>query len=150
MRLDLDALLCARYPALFLDRHREDVPLSWGILCGDGWYDLVDVLCAEIQFATERNGAPQARINGIKEDLGGLVVSVRDTNEAQRGMIALAMGLSERICEQCGRPGQTLAHGGMLMTRCLEHAPDGAVPYSSARTASSQAGTGMYSAFDSR
>ena len=43
-------------------------------------------------------------------------------------MITLAEAMSARICEQCGKPGQTLAHGFQHMTRCPEHAPEGAVP----------------------
>ena len=39
----------------------------------------------------------------------------------------MAEALSARICDQCGRPGQTLVHEHWHMTRCAEHAPVGAI-----------------------
>lgn len=43
--------LVAKYPIIFRDRHGDvtRTAMCWGFECGDGWYDLLDVLCANIQ-----------------------------------------------------------------------------------------------------
>lgn len=50
MNNELDDKLCGKYPEIFRDRHGDvsKTAMCWGISCGDGWYDLIDSLCAEI------------------------------------------------------------------------------------------------------
>ncbi len=127
MKQELEDLLCERYPKIFAERHKADTLMSWGFACGDGWFDLVNALCEQLQFATDRNGAPQVLASQVKEKFGTLSFYWRGRiNDEQRGMISMAMGLSGRICEQCGKPGQVLVHKHVHMTRCPEHAPCGA------------------------
>ncbi len=49
MRQELNAHLCQRYPDVFRDRHGEKTKtrMCWGFGCGDGWFDIIDGLCAE-------------------------------------------------------------------------------------------------------
>lgn len=51
MRKELDEKLCAKYPEIFRDRHADPSKtcMYWGIAVDDGWYDIVDALCANIQ-----------------------------------------------------------------------------------------------------
>jgi hypothetical protein len=51
MRKELDEQLCAKYPLIFRDRHADPSKtcMYWGIAVGDGWYNIVDALCANIQ-----------------------------------------------------------------------------------------------------
>ena len=64
----------------------------------------------------------------MKEKWGELCFYPRgDASPEQWGMITLAEAMSARICDQCGRPGQTLVHEHWHMTRCAEHAPVGAI-----------------------
>lgn len=51
MRKELDEALCKKYPKIFRDRYRgmEFTCMCWGFECGDGWFDLIDVLCGTIQ-----------------------------------------------------------------------------------------------------
>ncbi|WP_312938407.1 hypothetical protein [Stutzerimonas nitrititolerans] len=121
--------LCQRYPVIF-KHHRKsmaDAPQPWGVICGDGWFDLLDTLCAQLQFATDRHGAPQVVAVQVKEKFGTLSFYCKDANEAQRGMIAMAAAMSARLCERCGQPGQTLVDNGLWQTRCQAHAPEGAM-----------------------
>jgi hypothetical protein len=120
MKDDLVELLRQRYPQIFAQRPE--------ILCGDGWYDLVDALCESLQFATDYNKAPQVVAVQVKEKFGGLTFQGRDANEAQRAMIGMAAAMSARLCEQCGQPGQVLVHNSLYLTRCAAHAPAGAMP----------------------
>jgi len=51
MRKELDELLCARYPKIFRDRNApaNETCMCWGFDCGDGWFNIIDQLCANIQ-----------------------------------------------------------------------------------------------------
>ncbi len=131
MRKDLDDLLCQRYPRIFADRNlpMTHTCMCWGFSCGDGWFDLIDALCERLQFATDHNHAPQVVAAQVKEKFGELCFYPRTTpSPEQWGMLTLAEALSVRICDQCGKPGQTLVYNFWHMTRCPDHAPEGAVP----------------------
>ena len=129
MKKELDELLCQRYPLIFADRRRsiKESCMGWGFSCGDGWFDLIDTLCERLQFWTDHNKAPQVVAQQVKEKFGLLCFYPREANQAQRGMIYMAEAMSARICDQCGKPGQTLVHEFWHMTRCGEHAPEGAI-----------------------
>ena len=51
MRKELDEQLCEKYPLIFRDRHADPSKtcMYWGFDCGDGWYNIVEALCANIQ-----------------------------------------------------------------------------------------------------
>jgi hypothetical protein len=51
MRRELDEELCRRYPEMFRDRHGdpEKSAMPRGLECGDGWFNLIDLLCASLQ-----------------------------------------------------------------------------------------------------
>ena len=51
MRKELDEKLCEKYPLIFRDRHADPSKtcMYWGIAVGDGWYNIVEALCANIQ-----------------------------------------------------------------------------------------------------
>lgn len=118
MKVELDALLSARYPKIFANSRRT--------MCRDGWFDLIDVLCERLQFWTDHNGAPQVVVSQVKEKWGELSFYGHGGNEEQDGMISMAEALSGRICELCGKPGTILVCEEIYMTRCQDHAPTGA------------------------
>ncbi|MCX9156490.1 hypothetical protein OPU71_10190 [Niveibacterium sp. 24ML] len=95
--------------------------MSRGFSCGDGWFDLIDVLCERLQFFTDHNKSPQVVAIQVKEKFGALCFYVRNANDVQRGMIAMAEAMSVRICDECGKPGKLLIANGWHMTRCDEH-----------------------------
>ena len=47
MKKELDEALCAKYPLVFRDRHAnmQVTAMCWGISVGDGWYNIIDILC---------------------------------------------------------------------------------------------------------
>lgn len=51
MKTELDKALCEKYPKIFADRNGDvtETCMAWGFECGDGWYTLIDTLCAAIQ-----------------------------------------------------------------------------------------------------
>ena len=47
MKRELDEALCAKYPLIFKDRNADmrTTAMCWGLECGDGGYNIIDVLC---------------------------------------------------------------------------------------------------------
>jgi hypothetical protein len=51
MKPELDKTLCERYPLIFKDRHADmtTTAMCWGFDCRDGWFNILDQLCRQIQ-----------------------------------------------------------------------------------------------------
>lgn len=51
MREELDKQLCEKYPLIFAQRNgnMRETCMCWGFCCGDGWYNILDAMCANIQ-----------------------------------------------------------------------------------------------------
>ena len=122
MDIDLQEELYGRYPLVFQERllPKAETAVCWGVETGNGWYHLIDGLCALLQRETDRAGASQIIATQVKAKFGTLSFYVREADERQAAMIALARELSSRICDQCGAPGQ-LRTGKWRATRCDAH-----------------------------
>jgi ribosomal protein S27E len=57
MKDELDAELCKKYPKIFQKRNAPPSQscMHWGIAVGDGWYNIIDQLCASIQWRIDRS-----------------------------------------------------------------------------------------------
>lgn len=68
MRKELDEALCAKYPLIFRDRNAPmiETAMCWGFCTGDGWYNLIDTLCA---LLTSDYRQAQSRYDFIKDKL---------------------------------------------------------------------------------
>lgn len=118
MREDLADKLVKKYPTVF-QNYRGDMRqtcMAWGICAGDGWYDLLDELCAKL----EPHGVVAAQ---IKEKFGGLRFYIEpmmtDHWKEIHEYIREAERKSYKTCERCGKPG-TLRGGGWARTICEE------------------------------
>lgn len=51
MKQELDVKLVEKYPKIFKNRYAsmQTTAMCWGVDCGDGWYNILNVLCANIQ-----------------------------------------------------------------------------------------------------
>jgi hypothetical protein len=51
MREELDKKLCEKYPEIFAQRNGDmrETCMCWGFDCGNGWYNILDALCTNIQ-----------------------------------------------------------------------------------------------------
>lgn len=96
MRKTLDDLLCERYPLIFAERNlsMQKSCMYWGFACDDGWFTLIDTLCAKLQAHTDLNGAPQVVATQVKEKYGELRFYVQAADKYQHGMIAFATAMS--------------------------------------------------------
>ena len=74
MKEELDKKLCEKYPKIFAGRNGDvhETAMCWGFEHGDGWYDLIDVLCANIQHHIDRRAEERelaVRFNVMKMDI---------------------------------------------------------------------------------
>lgn len=52
MSPDLDKQLCEKYPKIFVNRYAsmEESCMCWGLEVGNGWYNLIDLLCEAVTY----------------------------------------------------------------------------------------------------
>lgn len=141
MREELDKQLCEKYPKIFADRHKPmtETCMCWGFECGDGWYNIIDRLCENIQHHIDWTNSqrtrllennphkvkipkevPQVVAEQVKEKFGTLRFYTRGGNEYINGLITMAESMSGVTCETCGKPGTT-GGKGWISTMCEEH-----------------------------
>jgi hypothetical protein len=143
MKQELDEQLCTRYPKIFVDRHADmrTTAMCWGFECGDGWYNILDQLCGNIQSHIDwsiknnawdvekdskniRSIVPQVVAVQVKEKFGGLRFYYDGGDDYIRGLSVMAESMSMVTCETCGAPGKTRGRGWMY-TACDTHAQEG-------------------------
>jgi hypothetical protein len=51
MKLELDKLLCEKYPKMMVNRNKnmQETCMCWGFECGDGWFNILNQLMGSIQ-----------------------------------------------------------------------------------------------------
>jgi hypothetical protein len=126
MREELEKSLYEKYPLIF---RQKDLPsnrtnMCWGICCNDGWFNIINALCATLQHQTDQLGGPQIEAAQIKEKFGGLRFYTDGGNASTDLAISLAETLSLLTCEICGAPGQLHKRGGWVQTLCDQHAEE--------------------------
>ena len=141
MKQELDEYLCKVYPKLFADRNKPmtETCMCWGFECGDGWFNILDQLCANIQEHIDwRNSTrerllkdnphkikipdevPQLVATQVKEKYGTLSFYYSGGDDYCAGVIAMAEQMSGKTCEVCGNTGSR-RKGGWIQTLCEEH-----------------------------
>lgn len=130
----LDKLLCEKYPKIFVNRHGDpkETLMCWGFECGDGWFNIIDQLCSNIQHRIDwrqeqkekygrGEGCKQVVAIQVKEKFGTLRFYTEGGDEEIYGMIRMAESMSSVTCEECGSPGRQRS-GGWIRTLCDLHA----------------------------
>ena len=128
MKKELDEKLCAKYPEIFKDRHAPmtQTCMCWGFDIGDGWYNIVDDLCAALMIICKRDNIPPPIAIQVKEKFGGLRFYLYGANDAMHEAVNNAENESYHTCEECGKSG-VVREGGWVRIRCDEHS-DGKEP----------------------
>lgn len=142
MSPELDVKLVEKYPLIFKDRHAsmKTTAMCWGFECSDGWYNIINALCFQIQShidwrnsqreALLKNNPYNVKINDevpqvvavqVKEKFGTLRFYVDGGDDTTDGMIRMAEAMSAVTCEVCGSPGESRG-GGWIRTLCDLHA----------------------------
>jgi hypothetical protein len=77
MRKELDEALCAKYPLIFKDRNEnmQHTAMCWGFDHGDGWYNIIDVLCG---LLTSDYRQAKSRYDHLAEvGVGGILYGIK-------------------------------------------------------------------------
>jgi len=137
MRPELQNKLYEKYPKIFAQKDwpMTQTAMCWHFECSDGWYDLIDSLCSEIQahidnenwsiqYKRESGKLPadapdffQVEATQVKEKFGGLRFYVNYYDDYIRGLISMAETISYKTCETCGLPGKP-NDDGWIATLC--------------------------------
>jgi hypothetical protein len=135
MKTELDEALCAKYPKIFANRHGDmkETLMCWGFEHGDGWYQIIDSLCANIQshidwqnenfakgYPHYEKPVPQVVAQQVKEKFGTLRFYYNGGDDVIDGMVRMAESWSAVACEECGSPG-TQNNQGWIKTLCETH-----------------------------
>ena len=114
------------FPDLFADRNKSprESCMSFGIECGNGWYDLIRSVCYRIKQHEEnkkhrKESASDISVvfDQVKEKFGGLRIYYRGGDDYVDGVVDMAEEMSYKICERCGNRG-TPNQGGWIVTLC--------------------------------
>lgn len=137
----LDKELCEKYPKIFAGRNlpMTKTAMYWGFEHGDGWYNIIDKLCGNIQSHIDwKNGQrekllvenpynlkipdhiTQVVAEQVKEKFGTLRFYYQGGDDYIRGLVSMAESMSGVTCEECGKPGTT-GGKGWIHTACEEH-----------------------------
>ncbi len=127
MKQELDDLLCKKYPKIFAERHLSEMQtcMCWGFSHADGWFNIIDQLCANIQNHIdwkEKQGhaIPQVVAEQVKEKFGTLRFYYRGGDDYIDGLVSMAESMTGVTCEECGAPGTTGGQG-WIKTLCETH-----------------------------
>jgi hypothetical protein len=129
------------YPKLFVNRHAPmtETCMCWGFECGDGWFNIINTLCDNIQSHIDwRNETRelllkdnpynrpipdeihQVVVDQVKEKYGTLRFYYHGGDDKIAGMVRMAESMSAVTCEKCGNPGY-MSGGGWIVTLCEKH-----------------------------
>ena len=141
MQAELQQTLIEKYPKIFqVNRSRRLEPYAmFGIECGDGWYDILNALCFQIQNYIDWNNSqrqrllennphnmkipdeiPQVVVSQVKEKFGSLRFYYDGGDDRILGMISMADSMSAVTCEICGDRGRMRGRS-WLYTACDKH-----------------------------
>lgn len=124
MSPELDKKLCDDYPKIFVNRHSSmgETAMCWGFSCGDGWFNIINNLCANIQSHIDWKNkneevVKQVVVQQVKEKFGTLRFYYQGGDDYIAGLVSMAESMSACTCESCGNPGKQTG-GGWIRTIC--------------------------------
>jgi len=141
MQPELEQKLIEEYPKIFVrnESNRLEPYAMFGIECGDGWSDLLNHLCSQIQHHIDWSNQQRAErlannphnldipdevaqvtVSQVKEKFGTLRFYYDGGDERIDGMVRMAESMSSVICETCGDRAQ-LRGRGWWYTACEKH-----------------------------
>lgn len=125
MNKELQQTLYDKYPKIFRqkDLSPKETSMCWGIECGDGWFLLIDCLCALIQQHCDNTKLPQIEAEQVKQKFGGLRFYTNHTDGIIDRVINLFENMSYSVCESCGSTYEvTMTKGWIrpICKKCLE------------------------------
>jgi hypothetical protein len=127
MKQELDEYLCKVFPKIFAQRNlpMQETAMCWGFECGDGWFNIINQLCQNIQHHIDWKNkkeevVAQVVVSQVKEKYGTLRFYYSGGDDTIDGMVSMAESMSGVTCEQCGNIGES-NNGGWITTLCETH-----------------------------
>jgi len=140
MKEELQQKLFKSYPTLFAQKNLsiKKSCMPRGICCGDGWFEIIDLLCSHIQnrienvkrnidMKSEKRGVTlvpvgmgylKCEVTQVKEKFGGLRFYVNSSDDYIAGLISFAEGMSYKTCSACGEKSSNQVRRGWIYTLC--------------------------------
>lgn len=127
MKQELDEYLCKVFPKIFAERNlpMQETAMCWGFDCGDGWFNIINRLCQNIQHHIdwknkEKEVVAQVVVSQVKEKYGTLRFYYSGGDDTIDGMVSMAESMSGVTCEECGNIGES-NNGGWIKVLCETH-----------------------------
>ena len=127
MKQELDKYLCKVFPKIFAERNlsMQETAMCWGFDCGDGWFNIINQLCQNIQHHIdwknkEKEVVAQVVVSQVKEKYGTLRFYYSGGDDTIDGMVSMAESMSGVTCEECGNIGES-NNGGWIKVLCETH-----------------------------
>lgn len=122
MNNELERDLLTKYPAIFgEDPNSPRRAMYWGIECGDGWANLLDDLCRDIQRYIDTAHVQQVTFIQVKEKFGELRIYYTLIDKYVADLVGEAARKSKLTCELCGEPGKCQkTPSGWIKTVCSD------------------------------
>ena len=123
MKKELEDKLFSIHSLLFAQRHLSGsvTRMCDGICTSDGWFDLINSMCEELQVLSDKTGS-QIEFLQVKEKLAGLRVHINEYSDEARVIINKYEIIASQTCEQCGIIDETVnireVEGYWLDTLC--------------------------------
>lgn len=104
MKKENEEKLFAKYQEIFSDRTlpKEQSLMCYGFCCGDGWYNLIDDMCQEIEDYCDKNNLNRPKAAQVKEKFGGLRFYIYGGDDEIYNIISKAEKKSYSTCSGCG------------------------------------------------
>lgn len=113
MNKKLSSLLINKYPLCFKELKN--------IECDDGWFNLLDYLCATLECYLTYSTRSKNYFTQIKEKFGILRVYVKEPGDKYiDGVLSFAEVISVNFCEVCGNHAK-LRPGSWIRSLCNWH-----------------------------
>lgn len=114
MKAELEQKLLNDYPTLF-----SSTGFYFGV--NDGWYPLINTLCARIENDIKYSRMPTVEVVQVKEKFGGLRFYINGGDDRAHAYIAMAEAISFTMCEVCGDTKDIHYTSGWIKTLCKLH-----------------------------
>lgn len=126
MKQELEKQLQDKFPKQFRDLYgnKAETCMSWGLTCGEGWFQIIEQACARIQEVLDKHPDMDFKWLQIKEKYGQLTLDGGFTNEEGNpnevyDIIRETQEDSITVCEICGtREGEITTKGIWIRTLC--------------------------------
>ena len=123
MKQELDRELFDKYPEFFqgLKISKSITPIAFGFECGDGWFEILDKLMANMSNYIK--SLPKYKkfvvdIVQVKEKFGTLRIYISEGDDKIYGLIRDAEIESSKTCEICGAKENVGRTQGWIVTCC--------------------------------